>query len=104
MIRFGTPNRHTIDLRKVVADALVMLTTGVASGHLVNLLMATYRYWYPPMALGKGPKIYNPHTAKGQEVGIICSACAGVCICFAWNWHALQDLTSSAASWSTVGQ
>jgi hypothetical protein len=41
MILFGTPNRHTIDLRKVVADALVMLTTGVASGHLVNLSMVT---------------------------------------------------------------
>jgi hypothetical protein len=71
MIQFGTPNRHTIDLRNAIADALVMLTIGVASGHLVNLSMATYRYWYQPTALGKGPKISNPHTAKGQEGGII---------------------------------
>jgi hypothetical protein len=41
MILFGTPNLHTIDLRNAIADALVMLTIGVASGHLVTLLMAT---------------------------------------------------------------
>jgi hypothetical protein len=41
MTRFGTPNQHTIDLRKVVADALVILTTGVASGHLENFSIAT---------------------------------------------------------------
>jgi hypothetical protein len=41
MIRFRTSNLHTIDLRNVIADALVMLTTGVASSHLVNLSMAT---------------------------------------------------------------
>jgi hypothetical protein len=74
MIQFGTPNRHTIDLGNAIADALVMLTIGVASGHLVNLSMATYRYGYPPTALGKGPKISNPYTAKGQEGGIICRA------------------------------
>jgi hypothetical protein len=74
MIRFGTPNLHTIDLRKAIADALVMLTIGVASGHLVNLSMAMYKYQYPPTALGKGPKIFNPHTAKDQEGGIICRA------------------------------
>jgi hypothetical protein len=44
----------------------------------------------------------HPHTVNGQEGRIICRA--GVCICFAWNWHALQDFTISAASWRTVGQ
>jgi hypothetical protein len=48
------------------------LTTGVALGHLVNLSMATKRYRYPPTALGNGPRISTPHTANGQEGGIIC--------------------------------
>jgi hypothetical protein len=52
----------------------VMLTTGVASGHLVNLSMATNRYWYPPTTLGNGPRISTPYTANGQEGGIICRA------------------------------
>jgi hypothetical protein len=34
--------------------------TGVASGHLVNLSMATKRYRYPPIALGNGPRISTP--------------------------------------------
>jgi hypothetical protein len=34
-----------------------MLTTGVASGHFVNLSMATKRKRYPPTALGNGPRI-----------------------------------------------
>jgi hypothetical protein len=46
----------------------------------------------------------HPHTTNGQEGGIICRACAGVSICFAWNWHALQDFTILAASWRAVGQ
>jgi hypothetical protein len=29
---------------------------------------------YPPMALGNGPRISTPHTANGQEGGIICRA------------------------------
>jgi hypothetical protein len=49
----------------------VMLTIGVASGHLVNLSMATKRKRYPPPALGNGPRISTPHTANGQEGGII---------------------------------
>jgi hypothetical protein len=68
------PKSAQIDMRNAIADALVMLTTGVASGHLVNLSMATKRYRNPPTALGKGPKISNPHTVKGQEGGIICKA------------------------------
>jgi hypothetical protein len=61
MIRFGTPNLHTMDLRKATAAPWVMLTTGVASGHLGNLSMATKRYRYPPTALGNGPRISTPY-------------------------------------------
>jgi hypothetical protein len=68
------PNLQTMDLRKAIAAPWVMLTTGVASGHLVNLSMATKRYRYPQTALGNGPRISTPHTVNGQEGGIICRA------------------------------
>jgi hypothetical protein len=71
MIQFGTLNLQTMDLRKAIAAPWVMLTTGVASSHLVNLSMVTKRYRYPPTALGNGPRISTPHTANGQEGGII---------------------------------
>jgi hypothetical protein len=74
MIRFGTPNLQTMDLRKATVAPWVMLTTGVASDHLVNLSMAMKRYRYPPMALGNGPRISTPYTANGQEGVIICRA------------------------------
>jgi hypothetical protein len=74
MIRLGTPNLQTIDLRKATTAPWVMLTTGVASGHLVNLSMATKRNQYPPTALGNGPRISTPHTANGQEGEIIYKA------------------------------
>jgi hypothetical protein len=53
------------------SSTLVMLTTGVASGHFMNLSMTTKRKQYPPTALGNGPRISTPHTANGQEGGII---------------------------------
>jgi hypothetical protein len=40
----------------------------------------------------------HPHIANNQEGGIVCRAWACVYICFAWNWHALQDFTSSGCS------
>jgi hypothetical protein len=63
-----------IDLRKATAVLWVMLITGVASGHLVNLSMAIKRYRYPPTALGNGPKISTPHMANGEEGRIVCRA------------------------------
>jgi hypothetical protein len=74
MIRLRTPNLQTIDLRKATAAPWVMLTKGVASGHFVNLSMATKRNQYPPTTLGNGPRISTPHTTNGQEGGIICRA------------------------------
>jgi hypothetical protein len=41
MIWFGTPNLYMMDLMNFTDDCLLILTTGVASGHLVNLSMAT---------------------------------------------------------------
>jgi hypothetical protein len=60
MIRLGTPNLQTIDLRKATAAPWVILTIGVASGHFVNLSMATKRKRYSPTALGNGPRISTP--------------------------------------------
>jgi hypothetical protein len=74
MIRLGTPNLQTINLRKATTSPWVMLTTGVTSGHFVNLSMATKRNQYPPTTLRNGPKISTPHTTNGQEGGIICRA------------------------------
>jgi hypothetical protein len=65
-------------LSQFTMDFLLTLTTGVASGHFVNLSMAMYRYWYPPMALGNGPKMSSPHTVNNHEGGIICSIYASV--------------------------
>jgi hypothetical protein len=41
MILFRTLNLYMMDLMNFTADCLLILTTGVAFGHLVNLLMAT---------------------------------------------------------------
>jgi hypothetical protein len=75
---------YMMDLMNFTADCLLILTTRVASGHLVNL-MATYRNHHPPTARGNGPTMSSPHTAKGHEGGIICNVCAGMWICLAWN-------------------
>jgi hypothetical protein len=85
MIRFGTPNLHMMELMNFIVDCLLILTTGVASGHLVNLSMATYRNRYPPTARGNGPTMSSPHTTKGHEGEIICSICASMWICLAGN-------------------
>jgi hypothetical protein len=85
MIRFGTPNLHMMDLMNFIADCLLILTTGVASDHLVNLSMATYRNLYTPTARGNGPTMSSPHTSKGHEGGIICSVCDSMWICLTWN-------------------
>jgi hypothetical protein len=52
MIRLGTPNLQKIDLRKATSAPWVILITGVASSHFMNLSMATKRKQYPPTALG----------------------------------------------------
>jgi hypothetical protein len=85
MILFGTPNLQTMDLMNLIADYLLILTIGVASGHLMNLSMVTYRYLNPLTALGNGLKMSRPHTTNDHEGGIICSVCAGVWIRLAWN-------------------
>jgi hypothetical protein len=41
MIRFRTLNLHMMDLMNFTAYCLLILTTGVAFDHLVNLLMPT---------------------------------------------------------------
>jgi hypothetical protein len=74
MIRLGTPNLQTIDLRKATVAPWVISTTGVAFGHFVNLSIATKRKRYPPTALGNGTRISTPHTTNGQEGRIICRA------------------------------
>jgi hypothetical protein len=78
MILLKTPNLQMMDLMNLIVNCLLILTTGIASNHLVNLLMVTYRYRNPPTALGNGPRMYNPHMANDHEGEIICSIYAGV--------------------------
>ena len=68
MIRLGTPNLQTIDLRKETAAPWVILTIGVASGHIVNLSIAMKRKRYPPTALGNGPRISTPIRRMARRV------------------------------------
>jgi hypothetical protein len=35
-----------------------------------------------PNPFCRGPMRSNPHTTKGQVIGIVCRAWAGMCICF----------------------
>jgi hypothetical protein len=70
-----------MDLINLTVDCLLILTTGVASGQLVNLSMVTKRYRYPPMARGNGPRVSSPQTANDHEGGIIYSVYIGVWIC-----------------------
>jgi hypothetical protein len=81
-ILFGTPNLLMIDLMNLTTDCLWILTTRVAFGHFVNFSMVMYRYRYPPMAMGNGPRMSCPHTVNNHEGG---SFPASVLVCgFAW--------------------
>jgi hypothetical protein len=68
MIQLGTPNLQIIDLRKATTAPWVILTTGVASSHFVNLSIATKRKRYPLTALGKGPRISTPIWRMARRV------------------------------------
>jgi hypothetical protein len=52
----------------LVVAPWVMLTTGVASGHFVNLSMATKRNQYTPTTLGNGPRISTPIRRMAKRV------------------------------------
>jgi hypothetical protein len=104
MILFETPNLQMMDLMNLTVDYLLILTTGVASDHLVNLSMVLYKYRNPLTALENGPRMYSPHTTNYHEGGIIWSMCVGVWIRLAWNWYASHLFTSSMTSWRVVGQ
>jgi hypothetical protein len=95
------PNLQTMDLINLTADCLLILTTGVASDHFVNLWMAMYRYRNPlmaPMALENRSMMSSSHTANGHEAGIICSVCTSVWMRLVRNWHISHLFTSSMAS------
>jgi hypothetical protein len=50
---------------------------GLASTHFVNLSTATKRCIIPKGVVFSSPTMFNPQTAKGQVIGIICSSVAG---------------------------
>jgi hypothetical protein len=63
-----------------------MFTTGMASIHLVNVLIATNKILNPPGALGRIPMMSIPHIAKDQERSISQRGFACFIICFEKNW------------------
>ena len=101
---FGRPNLWMISSKSSTTFFVVAETSGLYSIHLENLLMATYTYYKPPGAGLKGPIMSSPQHVKGQEAGMVCSSCAGTCICLAKNWHPSQRRTRSSTSVMAVGQ
>ena len=71
MMRLATPNLTKMLQMNLTVAAAVILRTGSASGHLVNLSMATNKNLRPPGAFGKGPKMSSPQTANGHERGMV---------------------------------
>jgi hypothetical protein len=81
----ATPNLYTMDLMNLTADCLLILTTGVASVHLMNLLMVTYIYQNPLMALGNRPMMSNPIRQTATRVGSFVTS-ASMC---GSAWHGI---------------
>jgi hypothetical protein len=63
----GTLNLYMILYRNLTVASCTMFTTGIASIHLVNVLIATNKNLKPPGALGKTSKMLIPQIVKGQE-------------------------------------
>ena len=70
-------------------------------GELINgdiyVLEATWRWL-------KRANQSSPQHAKGQEARMVCSSCAGTCICLVKNWHPSQRRMRSSTSKIAVGQ
>ena len=70
-------------------------------GELVNgdvYIPETTWHW-----LERTDHIQSP-ACEGQEAGMVCSSCAGTCICLVKNWHPSQCRMRSSASEMVVGQ
>src|SRR6266540_7483450 len=98
IILLGTPNLTTMSWKNSFALATVIVATGLASIHLVNLSMATKRCVKPPGTLCRGLTMLRPQTANNHVIGIVCNSCAGTCICQAKYWHPSHLRMISSAS------
>ena len=97
------PNLWMTSSKSSTAFFEVAKASGLYSIHLENLSMVTYTYQKPPSAGLKGPIMSSPQHAKGQEARMVCSSCAGTCICLAKNWHPSYRQTRYSASVMAVG-
>jgi hypothetical protein len=89
------------NFRVVLPSSFLM---GLASTHFVNLSTATRRCVNPEGAIFSGPTMSSPQTAKGQVIGIVCSAVAGIWVCLEYVWQPWQSYTIWSASALAVGQ
>jgi hypothetical protein len=62
---YAMPNLYIMLWRNLTAASCVIFTAGVASIHLVNVLMLMNKNLKPPGTLGRTPMMSIPHTAKG---------------------------------------
>jgi hypothetical protein len=61
--------------RAVLPSSFLM---GLASTQIVNLSTATNRCIKPKGDVFRGPTMSSPQTAKGQVIGMVCSAVVGM--------------------------
>jgi hypothetical protein len=78
------PNLYIMHYRNLTVASCVIFTTGIASIHMVNVLITMNKNLKPPGALGKMPMMSIPHIAKGQERSIGQRGFAYFIVCF-WN-------------------
>jgi hypothetical protein len=83
IMELRTPKRWMMSVKNDTVSSDLLLARDHTLIHLENLSMATSRCVKPPGAFCIGPTRSNPHNAKGQVIGIICRAWAGIYVCFA---------------------
>jgi hypothetical protein len=75
-------NLYMMLCRNLAAASYVIFSIGIASIHLVNVLIMMNKNLKPLGALGKMPMVSIPHIAKGQERSIGQREFACFVVCF----------------------
>jgi ribulose 1,5-bisphosphate synthetase/thiazole synthase len=89
------------NFRAVLPSSFLM---GLASTHFMNLSTTTKRCLNPKGAIFSGPTMSSPQTAKGQVIGMVCSAVVGMWVCSEYLWQPWQSSMILSASALAIGQ